>query len=84
LDEAEVAAIAEHEHTSEMIAAALAQYLLKEPGGPERIRNMIVDDIHAALARHDKAHAGELLSTLRHFMATNREAFEKPAPGSGA
>ena len=33
LDEAEVAAIAEHEHTDDMAAAALAHYLRHQPGG---------------------------------------------------
>ena len=73
LEEDEVAAISEHEHTSDIVAAALAQYLMREPGGPARIGDMIVDDLRAALRRNDKIHAGELLATLRHFLATHRE-----------
>jgi hypothetical protein len=49
LDEDEVAAISEHEHISEIAAAALASYLLKQPRGSETIRQMIVDDIHRSL-----------------------------------
>jgi hypothetical protein len=30
-------AIAEHEHVSEFAAAAVARYLLKEPGGQRRL-----------------------------------------------
>jgi hypothetical protein len=73
LEEDEVAAIAEHEHMPEIAAAALAQYLLGEPGGARRIRDMIVDDLRAALRRDDKTHARELLAALRHFLATHRE-----------
>ena len=51
LSEEEVLAIAEHEHIPEIAAAALAQYLLQREHGPERIRDMIVDDIRQAQAR---------------------------------
>ena len=73
LDEEEVAAIAEHEHMPEIAAAALAQYLLHEPGGVLRIRDMLVDDFRNAMRRNDKAHARELLLALRHFATTHRE-----------
>lgn len=73
LDEDEVAGIAEHEHVPEIAAAALAQYLLLQPGGPLRIRDMLVDDFRNAVRRHDKAHARELLAALRHFAATYRD-----------
>ena len=72
LDEAEVAAIAEHEHTPQIVAAALAQYLLQEPNGVARIRDMIVEDLNAALGRGDKHHASELLAVLRHFVASHQ------------
>ena len=67
LTEDEVAAIAEHEHIPEMAAATLARYLLQQKGGPGTIRQMIVDDLRAALAAGDKNHAAELLAALRHF-----------------
>jgi hypothetical protein len=73
LDEEEVAAIAEHEHMDDIGAAALAQHLMSEPGGPDRIRRMIVDDVRGALKRHDRAHAHELLRALRHFVALHKE-----------
>jgi hypothetical protein len=41
LDADQVAAIAEHEHISEMAAAALANYVLKQAGGPERLRAIV-------------------------------------------
>jgi hypothetical protein len=74
LTEQEVKAIAEHEHMPEIAAAAMAKYLLKEPHGAEKIRDMIRDDIHAALQRDDKDHASKLLMVLRHFLDVHPEA----------
>ena len=74
LTEQEVLAIAEHEDVPEMAAAAIGRYLLKEPNGSEKIRDMICDDIHDALSRGDKEHASELLMVLRHFLASHPEA----------
>ncbi|KAB2912364.1 MAG: hypothetical protein F9K29_19410 [Hyphomicrobiaceae bacterium] len=73
LTEAEVLALAEHEHIPEIAAAALADYLLHEEHGSEKIRQMIVDDIRAALMRGDRKHAKELFSALRHFVGTHPE-----------
>jgi hypothetical protein len=73
LEEDEVAGIAEHEHMPEIAAAALANYLLHQAGGPTRIRNMLADDIRSALRRHDHAHARELLAALRHFVSAHRD-----------
>jgi len=69
LTEPEVLALAEHEHIPEIAAAAFAEYLLKQRGGPEKIREMIVDDIRAALHRGDREHALELFGALRHFLS---------------
>ena len=49
LNAEEVAAIAEHEHIPEVAATALANYLLQQAGGAERIRTMMIEDIHRAL-----------------------------------
>jgi hypothetical protein len=68
LTKQEVEAIAEHEHVPEIAAAAMGRYLLKEPHGAEKIRDMIRDDIRAALRRDDRDHARELLMALRHFL----------------
>jgi hypothetical protein len=67
LSEDEVLAIAEHEHIPEIAATALASYLLNQEHGAERIRDMIRDDIRAALNRGDEKHARELFMALRHF-----------------
>jgi hypothetical protein len=68
LDEAEILALAEHEHISEIAAAALGAYLLHQPKGADKIVRMIEDDIRDALDRDDKVHAKELFMALRHFL----------------
>ncbi len=73
LTEEEVLAIAEHEHIPEIAAAALAQYLLCQEHGPEQIRDILRDDIGAALARGDRQHARELFMALRHFLSAHPE-----------
>jgi hypothetical protein len=73
LDENEVAAISEHEHVPEIVAAALANYLLHQPHGGEAIRRMIIDDIHKALDEGRVAHAGELFAALEHFLREHPE-----------
>jgi len=68
LDREKIKAIAEHEHIPEIAAAALASYLLNHEGGEFEIRQIIVDDLKAALAEGDRARASELLMALREFM----------------
>ena len=74
LDEAEVLAIAEHEHIPEIAAVALAQYLLTREHGAETIRDMLRDDIRSAIARGDRPQARELFMALRHFLSCHPEA----------
>jgi hypothetical protein len=74
LSEQEVLAIAEHEHIPEIAATALGDYLLHQEHGAERIRDMLRDDIRAALARGDREHARELFMALRHFLSEHPEA----------
>ncbi|GMG82351.1 hypothetical protein LNKW23_15640 [Paralimibaculum aggregatum] len=69
----EVDAIAEHEHLPEVAAAALADYLMHLPDGPHQVRDMIRDDVRAALARGDHGHAAELVAALRHFVGEHPE-----------
>ena len=80
LDEAEVMAIAEHEHIPEIAATALARYLLLQEHGPGTIRDMLRDDVRSALRRRDREHARSLFMALRHFLSTHPEALpRKPA-----
>jgi aryl-alcohol dehydrogenase-like predicted oxidoreductase len=77
LTEEEILAIAEHEHIPEIAAAALAQYLLAQKHGPEKICRMLRDDIRAALARGDREHARDLFMALRHFVSAYPEARQR-------
>lgn len=81
LTPSEVRAIAEHEHVPDIAAAGLGQYLLTCPGGADKIRDMILDDIAAAQARGDATRARELSLVLRHFLTTHPEARCAPLPG---
>jgi hypothetical protein len=71
----EVAAVAEHEHLSEICAAAaLADWLMQQRDGPQTIRRMIREDMRDALRAGHSAHARALYATLRHFVAAHPEA----------
>lgn len=80
LEEDEVAAVAEHESVSEMMAAEIAFDLLHRAAGAAAIRQMIVEDFRAAVARGDRAHAAGLLLTLRRFLHRHPEAKDSMAP----
>jgi len=85
LTEDEVAAIAEHEHVPEIVAATLGSYLLHQAHGSERIRQMLVDDIHASLAVGDNRHAALLMAAMQHFLSLHQEAALSGAePDQGA
>lgn len=70
----EIDAIAEHEHSDDMKAALLGDYLMHLPRGPQAVQQMICEDIRAALHKDDLPHARALFATLRHFMADHPEA----------
>lgn len=74
LSEDEVLAIAEHEHIPEVTAAALAQYLLAQPHGAEKIRDMIIDDLRKARSCNDSDRAREFALLLTHFLEAHPEA----------
>jgi hypothetical protein len=82
LTEAQVLAIAEHEHVPEIAATALAQYLSNQEHGMEKIRDMIVDDIRQAQQRQDKAHVLTLLHALHHFLKSHPEVCPPQHPWS--
>ena len=82
LTEEEVLAIAEHEQLPEIAATALAQYLLKQKQGMEKIRDMIVDDIRQAQQRQDKEHILTLLHVLHHFLKSHPEVCPSRHPWS--
>ena len=74
LTEAEIDAIAEHEHIPELAAAALADYLLHRERGARVVRDMIRDDIRHAIRVGDAGHARQLIAALNHFLAEHPEA----------
>lgn len=74
LNEAEIEAIAEHEHIPEMAALELGNYLCCLPNGEPAIRRMILDDLEAARRHSDHRHALVLLGALRHFVRTHPRA----------
>lgn len=78
LTEEEVAAIAEHEHVTGVIAASLVEFLMHKHGGPQTINRLICEDIRMALRADDLAHARELYAVLKHFIATYPEAAQGP------
>ena len=82
LTEEEVLAIADHEIISEIVATAFIQYLLSKEHGAERVRDMIVDDIHEAQRRDDKARVQMLLHVLHHFLKTHPEVRPAEHPWS--
>ena len=82
LTEEEVLAIAEHEHLPEIAATALAQYLLSQKHGSERVRDMIVDDIRRAQVALDKGKVLMLLHVLHHFLKTHPDATPPNHPWS--
>jgi hypothetical protein len=75
LSEAEVLALAEHEHVPEIVAASLGNHLLCQPDGGRRIGAMIADDVTMAMARGDRCHAEELRATLQGFVSSHPEAW---------
>lgn len=74
LTEDEVAAIAEHEHVPEIVAAELGRYLLYVPGGPTKIRDFFKDDIDAARRAGDYVRVFRLKQALCHFLESHPEA----------
>jgi hypothetical protein len=83
LTEEEVLAIAEHEHLPEIAATALAEYLLSQEHGSEKVRDMIADDIRQAqLISGSKEKVLILLHVLHHFLKTHPEARPSNHPWS--
>jgi hypothetical protein len=68
LREAEVLAIAEHEHLTEPAAAAMGHYLLQTKDGAATIREFIEEDIRQAVGAGRSTHAQELTGTLATYL----------------
>ena len=68
LTEDEIAAVAEHEHVPHIIALEMGNYLCVTTEGEYRISRMIIEDIEAARAHGNLAHAAQLRRVLQHFL----------------
>ena len=77
LTEAEILAIAEHEHIPTIAAAALAHYMVQSPGGEMGIKTMIRDDIREAVARGYQVRALTLKLVLRQFIVQHPRCEER-------
>lgn len=80
--EAEIRAIAEHEHVPDIVAAGMASTLMKQKHGAQAVRHMIIEDIRRAHDRGDLAHVHDLLACLHHFLQTHPEALPSCPPPS--
>ena len=74
LSHEEIAAVAEHEHLPELDASLMGDYIMRLHKGPQKVQQMICDDIRDALHRDDLPHARDLYAVLHHFLETYPEA----------
>jgi len=68
LTEAEILAIAEHEHIPEMVAIELGNYLIQTSSGEKRIKAMIADDLELARRAGDLRRILALKLCLKEFL----------------
>ena len=68
LSEAEILAIAEHEHLPAIAALELGNYLVHSADGEQRVKTMIRDDSAAAAARGDRAKVLALKAVIRDYI----------------
>ena len=74
LTRAQIEAIALHEHIDQVTAAELGEYLMHLHHGPQRVQQMICDDIAQALHQDDLPAARSLYAALKGFLADHPEA----------
>lgn len=79
LDEEEIAAIAEHEHVPEIVAAEMGCCLAHAPKGEARIEHIIEDDIEMAQRHGHPQEARHWKEVLDHFIAAHPHALEREA-----
>ncbi len=74
LSREEIEALAEHEHITTFDAALMGDYLMHKHHGPQKVNEMICDDIRAALHEGNMDHARKLFAVLRGFLAEHPDA----------
>ena len=78
LNAEQVAAIAEHEHIPDMLAAAMADQLLHQVGGVERIAEIMLDDIDSARRSGHTDQADKLDDVLADFLQQHAVGADVP------
>ena len=76
LDEEEIAAIAEHEHVPEIVAAEMGCWLVHDPKGEARIEHIIEDDIAMAKSHGHPQEARHWKEVVDHFAAQHHHTLE--------
>lgn len=74
LTRAEIDALAEHEHISAFDAALMGDYMMHVHHGPQKVHEMLCDDIRKALHEDNMPHARELFAVLRGFLDEHPDA----------
>jgi hypothetical protein len=70
----EIDALAEHENIDRFNATVLGEYLMHIHSGPQKVHQMLCEDIRAALHKDDLPHARELFAALRQFLSDYPDA----------
>lgn len=74
LTRAEIEALAEHEHINTFDATLMGDYMMHVHHGPQRVHEMICDDIRSALHDGNRDRAAALFAVLREFLDEHPEA----------
>lgn len=74
LTRAQIDAISQHEHIDTVTAAEIGEYMMHIHHGPQKVQQMICDDIATALHNDDVSGARELYKALKEFLADHPEA----------
>ena len=74
LTRAEIDAVAEHENITTYDATLMGEYLIHVHHGPQKVHQMICDDIRDALHADNVQHARELFAVLQGFIADHPDA----------
>lgn len=77
LTEEEVAAVAEHEHIPDIVAAEFGNYLVHSPDGVPMLKRIIIEDIETARRHGHRGHVRELHLVLQHFIRTHPDLNEQ-------
>ena len=70
----EIDALAEHEHITTFDATLMGDYLMHVHHGPQKVHQMLCEDIREALHEDNVPHARELFAVLHRFISEHPEA----------